>query len=159
MMLAIGCSDEPATENGNSAAAGSAGNSSSIHAPAAIAGAGCGRESFGAIYREIFADNLDNSCTSATCHGREVLLDSVGNLDLSTPDIAYHALVGRKSDGAMCAGKLRVKVGDAQGSLLLTKLRDDTVECGVLMPAGSGPIDDASLMRIADWINGGACNN
>ena len=160
MMLAIGCGEESAPENPDPTAAGGAGNPSSISATAGVGvgGTGCGHESFGAIYRDIFAD-LKNSSTSATCHGRHVQLDSVGDLDLSTADIAYRALVGTNSDSAMCAGKLRVKAGDAHSSLLVTKLRDDTVECGVSMPAGSNPIDDASLMRIVDWINAGACND
>jgi hypothetical protein len=88
-----------------------------------------------------------------------MMLTAVGNLDLSTPAAAYTALVGKTSDSTTCAGKVRVKAGDAAGSLLVSKLRDTTLSCGILMPAGSDPISDADLMRIVTWVNGGACNN
>jgi hypothetical protein len=88
-----------------------------------------------------------------------MMLDGVGNLDLSTQDAAYAALVGKTSDSMMCKGKVRVKAGDAMSSLLVTKLRDSTVDCGSLMPLGADAIDDASRMRIVNWINAGAKNN
>lgn len=119
--------------------------------------AGCGTESFRAIYQDIFA-NPTHSCTAPSCHGRTIRLEDVGNLDLSSVEIAYGELVGIGSDSDMCAGKTRVVPGDPQGSLLVAKLRDATVECGLLMPVGA-PIDDASLMRITDWIGAGACDN
>lgn len=117
----------------------------------------CGSESFRAIYQDIFRD-ATHSCTAPACHGRTMRLEDVGNLDLSTADLAYGQLVDVGSDSEMCAGKPRVIPGNPQGSLLVTKLRDATVECGLLMPVGA-PIDDPSLMRIVNWIGAGACNN
>lgn len=138
------------------------GGSSAGAGGGATAGAGGGNsggaETFAAIYKDIFA-NSTNSCTSPSCHGRKMMLDGVGNLDLSTADAAYMALVGRTSDSMMCKGKVRVKAGDAMNSLLVTKLRDATVDCGALMPLGADAIDDASLMRIVRWVNAGAKNN
>jgi hypothetical protein len=122
------------------------------------AAGGCGAESFAAIYRDIFA-SASTSCTATPCHGRKMALEAVGNLDMSTPAISYTALVGKTSDSAMCAGKPRVVPGNAQGSLLVRKLRDTTLDCGVVMPAGSDQISDPDLMRIVSWINAGACNN
>lgn len=152
--------------SGGAAAAGIGGTTGSIGAGAgggsAAAGAGGGSsggaESFAAIYKDILASST-NSCTSPSCHGRKMMLDGVGNLDLSTADAAYMALVGKTSDSMMCKGKVRVKAGDAMSSLLVTKLRDTTVDCGALMPLGADAIDDASLMRIVNWINAGAKNN
>jgi hypothetical protein len=128
-------------------------------APAAGSGAGgCGSESFAAIYRDILASPT-YSCSSAPCHGRVGMLAAVGNLDLSTPAAAHAALVNKASDSTDCAGKSRVTPGNAAGSLLVTKLRDATVDCGILMPVGGDPITDPELARIVAWINGGACNN
>jgi len=176
VLVALGCSDGSSAENGTAAPTGAAGNSGSpstvpapsdapaptgvggdSSSPGMVAAPDCGSESFRAIYNDIFAD-ATNSCTAPSCHGRTMRLQDVGNLDLSTPDIAYSQLVGIGSDGEMCAGKVRVEAGNPQGSLLVTKLRDATVDCGVLMPVGA-PVDDLSLMRIVDWISAGACNN
>jgi hypothetical protein len=147
---------------GNRAAAGSSGMSGNVASAGSTAGnaanGGCGSESFAAIYREIFAKPV-YSCNAAICHGRTDALTDLGNLDMSTPAATYAALVGKPSDGMMCAGKLRVKAGDAQNSLLVRKLRDATVECGMVMPAGSEAITDPELQRIVTWINAGACNN
>jgi hypothetical protein len=68
-------------------------------------------------------------------------------------------LVGKVSDSTSCPGKVLVKKGDAKASMLVTKLRDDTVDCGTLMPLGGDPISDPDLARIVTWINAGACNN
>lgn len=118
--------------------------------------AGCGDESFKAIYNEIFLKSL---CAAAPCHGRRKSLELVANLDMSTPAVAHAALVGKVSDGTACAGRVRVTAGDAQNSLLVRKLRRATVDCGGFMPMDGEPIDDAALQRIVAWIDGGACNN
>lgn len=138
---------------GTSATAGRAGGSAGMNAAG-----GCGTESFAAIYRDIFA-NANTSCTAAPCHGRKTALEAVGNLDMSTPAITYSSLVGKTSDSMSCAGKPRVIAGNAQGSLLVRKLRDTTLDCGITMPAGNDPISDPDLQRIVTWINAGACNN
>ena len=139
---------------GATATAGTAGN---ITQPAAGGGA-CGTESFAAIYKDILANPV-YGCAAVTCHARASAIEAVGNLDLSTAAKAYAGLVGKNSDSQMCTGKPRVKVGDAKASLLISKLRDETLDCGTLMPAGGDYITDTDLLRLVSWINAGACNN
>ena len=145
-------------------ASGAAGMSMAAGAGGAAAGAsggaGCGTESFAAIYQSIFADKTNN-CSGPVCHGRTDAagLALVGNLNLSTAQIAYMQLVGKNSDSTMCAGKPRVIARDPKGSLLVQKLRADTTTCGAGMPVGADEITDDQLKRITDWISAGACNN
>lgn len=81
------------------------------------------------------------------CHG------GTCNFDLADPAIAYANLVGVTSN--CCAPELYVTAGDANASLLYTKIVAPT--CGGQMPAvGSFP-GDPDVIR--DWINAGALNN
>ncbi len=48
--------------------------------------------------------------------------------------------------------------GNASGSIIVKKLRTNTVPFGVRMPFGSPQISDADLQKIIDWINQGALN-
>ena len=122
---------------------------------------GCGSESFAKIYQDIIAPDT-YMCSSPVCHGKPASGSaSVGNLELMTKDIAYADLVGVKSDGVLCgdADRPRVVKGNAAGSLLVQKLRAETVMCGSVMPVTGTTITDAELARITSWINAGACNN
>lgn len=122
---------------------------------------GCGTESFAKIYQDIFA-NETYMCSSPVCHGKPSNGSAtVGNLELMSKDIAYMDLVGVKSDGVLCgdADRPRVVKGNAAGSLLVQKLRSETVMCGSIMPVTGNTITDAELARITSWINAGACNN
>jgi hypothetical protein len=177
----VGCRDATAPPGGvagsaigaNSGAAAGSGPVAGVSAAAGVSGAagmsaaagksagaaGCGSESFAAIYQSILADKNYN-CSGALCHGRDAAgLPMVGNLSLSNAQVAYMQLVGKSSDSAMCAGKPRVVPGDAKGSLLIQKLRGDTTVCGAPMPVAADEITDDQLKRITDWINGGACDN
>lgn len=155
---AIPSSSRPAGNIASAGMSGAAASGTALAGAASGGSGGCGSESFAAIYRDIFA-NPSYSCSGPSCHGRTTALAGVGDLDLSTAAASYTALVGKASTGMLCAGKLRVKAGDAQNSLLVHKLRDETVECGTVMPVGSDAISDPELQRIVNWINAGACNN
>jgi hypothetical protein len=130
-------------------------------ASAGMGASGCGGESFAAIYKDIFS-KTEYMCNSPVCHGKMAgQTGSVGNLELMTKDIAYGDLVGKMSDGVLCGDMPRTRVlpGNAASSLLVQKMRGDTVMCGSIMPVTGGPITDPELARITAWINGGACNN
>jgi hypothetical protein len=122
---------------------------------------GCGPESFATIYQTIFASQT-YSCNTTACHGRmDGQSGSVGKLELLTKEAAYKDLVGVKSDSLACGDGTytRVVPGDAAGSLLVQKLKAETVKCGSIMPISGIPVADVDLARIVAWINGGACNN
>ncbi|HTU59639.1 MAG TPA: hypothetical protein VMF89_14410, partial [Polyangiales bacterium] len=144
-----------------SGAAGKAGGSaagSTATAGNAAAG-GCGSESFAAIYDSILKNTTYN-CAGALCHGRETAMAmTVGNLSLSSADVAYMQLVKVNSTGMACSGMPRVVPGDPAGSLLVQKLRSSTTTCGGVMPVGADEISEVDLKRITDWISGGACDN
>jgi hypothetical protein len=75
--------------------------------------------------------------------------------------MAYGDLVGKMSDSALCGDVARTRVmpGNAAMSLLVQKLRGDTVMCGSVMPVTGTSVTDPELARISNWINAGACNN
>jgi len=121
----------------------------------------CGTESFAAIYQSIFASQT-YSCNTTACHGRMAGQSaSVGNLELLTKETAYKDLVGVKSDGVLCDDGMRTRVvpGNAAASLLVQKLKAETVMCGSIMPNTGIPIADVDQARITAWINAGACDN
>jgi hypothetical protein len=124
-------------------------------------GASCGTESFATIYQTIFASQT-YGCNSPVCHGRmEGQTASVGNLELITKEAAYKDLVGTKTDSVSCGDGMRTRVvpGNAAASLLVQKLKSQTVMCGAIMPISGIPIADVDFARITAWINAGACNN
>jgi hypothetical protein len=148
-----------ASAAGTSAAAGKGGSPGSSAAAGSTAAAGCGSESFAAIYESILKNTTYN-CAGPLCHGRETAMAmSVGNLSLSTADVAYTQLVKVSSTGMACSAMPRVVPGDAEGSLLVQKLRSATTTCGGVMPVGADEITDVDLKRITDWISAGACDN
>ena len=125
----------------------------------AMPAAGCGTESFAAIYQSILMNPIYN-CVGALCHGRDAAnAASVGNLSLSSAAVAYMQLVKKASDGAVCSGKTRVVPGDPANSLFVQKLRGQSTMCGAPMPVNADEITDAELKRITDWISAGACDN
>jgi hypothetical protein len=127
----------------------------------AMGASGCGSESFTAIYNDILSSPT-YMCNTPVCHGKMTgQTGSVGNLELMTKDMAYGDLVGKMSDSALCGDVARTRVmpGNAAMSLLVQKLRGDTVMCGSVMPVTGTSITDPELARITNWINAGACNN
>ncbi|MFT3923743.1 MAG: hypothetical protein QM778_14520 [Myxococcales bacterium] len=93
---------------------------------------------------------------------------SLGHLDMHSVDAAYDNLVGPNDAGVQAAGVhcspaasgedyRRVIPGDPDNSLIIHKVSEATPVCGVRMPDdNSGPLDDASIELIHDWIEDGA---
>jgi len=156
-----GAAGATAAAAGATAAAGNggAGAAGSNAAGGNAAAGGCGSESFAAIYESILKNTTYN-CAGALCHGRETAMAmTVGNLSLSSADVAYMQLVKVSSTSSACSGMPRVVPGDPAGSLLVQKLRSATTTCGGVMPVGADEITDVDLKRITDWISAGACDN
>lgn len=107
-----------------------------------------------ATFTEVYDEILFPRCAESICHG-----GAAGELDLTTRDGAYLALVGVQAAGPQCmsSGMVRVAPGDPDASLLYDKL-SSTPSCGERMPIGT-PLTDAELARIASWIAAGAPND
>jgi hypothetical protein len=108
-----------------------------------------------AIYDEV----IYPFCGEA-CHG-----DGTPNfieesqLDLSTAQVAYDALVGREAKGDECAGQGQLIVpGDGANSLLLQKMRPEP-PCGDPMPSMGALLPSEVLDVIQAWIDAGAPND
>lgn len=100
---------------------------------------------------------FDGSCGG--CHSGN---SPQGELNLSSRDLAYAALVGQPARGPRCADPPHTLVvpGDVDGSLLYAKLAM-TQDCGLGMPGGEPPrgqppFDAEQLATVAAWISGGA---
>jgi hypothetical protein len=101
--------------------------------------------SFTAVY-----DGVLKSC-GQSCHA-PMGLDP---LDLSSQSIAYSSLVGKDGAG-MCAGKGKlVDPGNCKTSLLYLKLQPNPV-CGLQMPLGMAPVNQAGIDALCKWITDGA---
>lgn len=91
------------------------------------------------------------SCVNSGCHpggGAPFSLQS---------SVSYANLVNVNATTGPCAGDKRVLPGNAAASALIKRL-DGT--CGSLrMPLGGGPLPQAQVDVIRDWINQGAQNN
>lgn len=109
-----------------------------------------------ATWSSIYATILAPSCASEVCHGASGAVLS-GNLDLSSADTAFAALVNTSSDLSGCG--TRVVPGNPTSSLLLTKLEGtQPVTCGDPMPIGTMlPADQIAAVRT--WITNGAPND
>ncbi len=105
---------------------------------------------------------LFTSCPG--CHSSGLAAFS-GNLDMSSQSTAYNMLVGQTAEGTACgpdAGHgafTRVVAGNANLSLLYSKLSSATPVCGSQMPLGVTPFTTAQVAEVAAWINAGALNN
>lgn len=95
------------------------------------------------------------SANCSPCHTS----DSSGGLDMSSKATAYGELVGKAAEGPSCSGQgTRVVAGDADGSLLIRKLRPSP-PCGSRMPRLRTPLSTTLIDEIADWIEAGAKND
>ncbi|MFT3925852.1 MAG: hypothetical protein QM778_25135 [Myxococcales bacterium] len=122
--------------------------------------AGCGSsasqegavESFSALHQDVF---VQGGCVK--CHDS----DGPAGLDLSTPELAYHGLVGARAQGTKCApsGSMRVAPGDSSASLLIHKLEGHDAAnqpvCGKPMPQMERLASD-EIERVRLWIDDGA---
>ncbi len=105
----------------------------------------------------IYATVLSPTCALSVCHGTLGAAAS-GNLDLSSPALAYTALVGTASSVAACG--TRVVAGDPGTSFLVQKVEgtQDPGMCGDPMPIG-GTLSPGQIAAIRDWITAGALMN
>lgn len=107
-------------------------------------------------FTNVYSTVLRPSCASLACHG-SVGAPRSGMLDLSTPALAYAALVGTAASGATCG--TRVVAGHPEMSYLMAKLQGtQSVACGDPMPIGA-PLASAQIQLVSDWITAGAMNN
>ena len=89
-----------------------------------------------------------------------------GNLDMGTQSNAYANLVRVPASGEACGAAaldggtpaLRVKPGDAEASLLYTKLIG-TATCGTQMPQQNAKLPQEQIDLVRSWINAGAPND
>lgn len=91
------------------------------------------------------------SCAFSTCHAAPGASGLV--LDEGA---SWAALVTVES--ADNPGAILVIPGDANGSYLMQKLRGDAGIVGDVMPT-AGPLDDARIQQVADWIDAGAADD
>jgi len=99
-------------------------------------------------------DDLHQRIIAKRCSGQPGLCHN-GQFEpnMSTPAMTYAYLVGRP--GLEKPDRLRIKPGDAAGSLVIDKLRN---RGGVAtqMPLGAEPLDEADIQALEAWIGGGA---
>ncbi|HEX2676074.1 MAG TPA: hypothetical protein VHM19_05525 [Polyangiales bacterium] len=104
-------------------------------------------------FSEIYTNILHKRCADAVCHG-----GGAGNMDFSTRDSAYNALM-MKADGPKCraSGKQRVVPGKPEESLIYLKLQPSP-PCGDRMPL-SGKLEAGDIEAIEAWIADDAPDN
>jgi uncharacterized membrane protein len=102
-------------------------------------------------------DSVFTGVLSAGCGGCHNTASAMAGLDLSTPAIAYAALVNKDaSASSACAGKGKLVVpGNCESSVLYSKLLPAPV-CGSTMPLGMPALGDAQRSGLCDWIKAGA---
>jgi mono/diheme cytochrome c family protein len=107
-------------------------------------------------FDNIFEMVFTRSCASSSCHSEQ---SHRADLDLSTPDRAYEALVGVEpfNISARGNGMLRVDAGVPDNSFLLRKLIAPGPGEGNRMPATSpDPLSDDTIQAIREWVAFGA---
>ena len=106
---------------------------------------------FASIYARVLFPACGNSC-----HGPGAPeLAASHDLDLSSPSVAYEALL-RPGVEAVCGGAPRVVPGDPAASLLVSKIEERLEQCGDRMPISGPYLDAPTLQAIRDWISSGA---
>jgi hypothetical protein len=125
-------------------------------------------------FTNVFSTILTQRC--ANCHRPGSGGVTVGQLDLSTPAVAYAALVGVNASGTgagtsgiTCASlnppQVRVVASDSAHSLLInklqTKINGTLAACGSPMPlpAAGAPLRQSEVNLISAWIDAGAPND
>lgn len=105
----------------------------------------------------------DGYCTTPGCHFPDAEGLVSAGLDMSTPELAYEALVGvaaRDTTDSECAdmGWTLVVAGNPDTSLLMDKITHDEANppaCGDAMPQGQ-PLEAEQIAVIREWIMMGA---
>lgn len=145
------CSDDGAvrTDSGAADAAPAEAGTPDVATADAAPADGAAAVSFAGEVQPIFSA----SCASASCHGGAFPLEGL-SLEAGK---AYASLVGVLA--SQCSLN-RVEPGDASQSYLTQKL-EGAGSCflGSRMPAGSAPLDSATLALIRAWIDQGAKDN
>ena len=95
------------------------------------------------------------SCSSAGCHSGPAGPGLPSGQDLSSLAGSFASLVSVPS--VQDPNILRVNPGDASSSYLIHKL-EGTAASGSQMPLGGGPLSQATIGAIRDWIDAGATN-
>ncbi|MDD9937220.1 MAG: PQQ-binding-like beta-propeller repeat protein [Myxococcales bacterium] len=113
----------------------------------------------GNTFEDVYQSVLCTGCATAGCHSA---MSPIVGLPLQPIDAAYTALVSQPaaaaSAGGVCAGRTQVVPGDADASLLYTKLvqTGGGNACGARMPLVADPLDSALTERVRAWIEAGA---
>jgi hypothetical protein len=154
IMLVMGCesSDAMQDETDQTMRAGTQAVSGASGASAGASGGTSGNN--GVTFTSLYETEL-KTCRLDICHG-----GGRAGLNMATKESALATLVNQPADPpSPCgkSGKLRVKPGDPEESLLYLKLVVDT-PCGDPMPVG-GQLPDASRERVRQWIEAGALDN
>jgi hypothetical protein len=105
-------------------------------------------------FAQIQVNIFNPSCLAAGCHNAQF---RAGDLNLSA-GASYDQLVGQTSDNptARAQGLLRVEPFSPETSFLVIKLRAPGPGEGSLMPRDAGPLSEAQIRQIEDWIRNGA---
>jgi hypothetical protein len=105
-------------------------------------------------FATVFSTVLNPVCS--TCHGGA---DGIAGMDFTSSSSAYASLVrvpaGGLGSACGASGLVRVLPGSSARSLLYLKVTG-TQPCGVRMPASGGPLTDAAIQAIENWIDEGA---
>lgn len=122
----------------------------------AVGACGEPRPLAGATFTRVFEEVLlRNGCSSPACHGQGAGA-AAGELDLTTPDAAYAALLRTPARTLACASQVRVVPGDARSSLLWQKIAPGVSACGAKMPPAVGAVSPAAAALVEAWITSGA---
>jgi len=105
-------------------------------------------------WASIYSNIVSPTCAIAACHGTDGAAFS-GNLDLSSPAIAYAAMVNVPALTPSCG--TRIVPGNPSGSFLVAKLENtqDVANCGLSMPPDTSLSSD-QLAAVRQWITAGA---
>jgi hypothetical protein len=132
-----------------SAMAGSSGNSggSSGSAPGPLT-----------EFKAIYDGMIPLMCPS--CH---VSGGVFGDLDLSTPELAYMQMYNKDATMgqiSQCGGKGKlIDPGNCEGSVLYDKIANAMPKCGRRMPLATSTVPQATIDKLCAWIKAGAKPN
>ena len=93
------------------------------------------------------------TCAAAGCHTGPTSGSLPSGMDLSDADATFASVVGVVS--IQVPSLSRVEPGDPDNSYLVQKI-EGTAAQGSRMPLGGGPLDQATIDDIRQWISDGA---
>lgn len=108
----------------------------------------------GTTLDEIQADVFNVNCTNAGCHTGPAGNILPTGMDLTSADASFANLVNVAS--LQQPALFRVNPGNADDSYLIRKLEGGPMIDGQQMPAIGGPLPQATIDRIRQWIEDGA---